>query len=98
MGTDLRIFKEDISSNSTGRMTKTLTEVATIYDSNLIDKLQTESNGYWNVSSECGAIFELPKEVIMKYKEDILKFDKTAQMDLVDDSFNSDYFHCELSF
>lgn len=98
MGMDLKIFKEDISFDKNSRTTRVLTEVFRITNRTLIDKLQEESMGFWNMSSECGAVFELPKRVIMNYKEDILKDDKAAYIALLENSTDEDYFYCDLSF
>lgn len=98
MGADLRIFKQYLINKENGRQLKVLSEVTTIYDSELIEKLQEEGRQAWSISDECGSIFEISTESLLKYKEDILKFDKTACMYLVDDSLENDYFRCELSY
>ena len=98
MGADLRIFKQYFINKENGRQLKVLSEVTTIYDSELIEKLQEEGIQAWSISDECGSIFEISPESLLKYKEDILKFDKTACMYLVDDSLEDDYFRCELSY
>ena len=98
MGADLIIFKQYFITKENGRQLKVLSEVTTIYDSELIEKLQEEGIQAWSISNECGAIFEISAESLLKYKEDILKFDKTACMYLVDDSLEDDYFKCELSY
>ena len=98
MGADLRIFKQYLINKENGRQLKVLSEVTTIYDSELIEKLQEEGKQAWSISGECGSIFEISTESLLKYKEDILKFDKTACMYLVDDSLEDDYFRCELSY
>lgn len=98
MGMDLKIFKEDISFDKSHRTTRVLTEVSRVTNRTLIDNLQKESRGFWNMSSECGAVFEIPKRVVMKYKEDILKDDKAAYIALVENSTDEDYFYCDLSF
>lgn len=98
MGADLRIFKQYLINKENGRQLKVLSEVTTIYDSELIEKLQEEGKQAWSISDECGSIFEISTESLLKYKEDILKFDKTACMYLVDDSLEDDYFRCELSY
>ena len=97
MGADLRIFKQYFITKENGRQLKVLSEVTTIYDSELIEKLQEEGKQAWSISDECGSIFEISSESLLKYKEDILKFDKTACIYLVDDSLEDDYFRCELS-
>lgn len=98
MGAGLRIFKQYLINKENGRQLKVLSEVTTIYDSELIEKLQEEGRQAWSISDECGSIFEISTEILLKYKEDILKFDKTACMYLVDDSLEDDYFRCELSY
>lgn len=98
MGADLRIFKQYLITKENGRQLKVLSEVTTIYDSELIEKLQAEGRKAWSIEDECGAIFEISTEDLLKYKEDILKFDKTACMYLVDNSLEDDYFRCELSY
>ena len=98
MGADLRIFKQYLINKENGRQLKVLSEVTTIYDSELIEKLQEEGRQAWSISDECGSIFEISTESLLKYKEDILKFDKTACMYLVDNSLEDDYFRCELSY
>ena len=98
MGADLRIFKQYLITKENGRQLKVLSEVTTIYDSELIEKLQEEGMQAWSISDECGSIFEISPESLLKYKEDILKFDKTACMYLVDNSLEDDYFRCELSY
>ena len=98
MGADLRIFKQYFINKENGRQLKVLSEVTTIYDSELIEKLQEEGRQAWSISDECGSIFEISTESLLKYKEDILKFDKTACMYLVDNSLEDDYFRCELSY
>ena len=98
MSADLRIFKQYFINKENGRQLKVLSEVTTIYDSELIEKLQEEGRQAWSISDECGSIFEISTESLLKYKEDILKFDKTACMYLVDDSLEDDYFRCELSY
>ena len=98
MGADLRIFKQYFITKENGRQLKVLSEVTTIYDSELIEKLQEEGKQAWSISDECGSIFEISTESLLKYKEDILKFDKTACIYLVDDSLEDDYFRCELSY
>ena len=42
MGADLRIFKQYLINKENGRQLKVLSEVTTIYDSELIEKLQEE--------------------------------------------------------
>ena len=98
MGADLRIFKQYLINKENGRQLKVLSEVTTIYDNELIEKLQEEGRQAWSISDECGSIFEISTESLLKYKEDILKFDKTACMYLVDNSLEDDYFRCELSY
>lgn len=98
MSADLRIFKQYFINKENGRQLKVLSEVTTIYDSELIEKLQEEGRQAWSISDECGSIFEISAESLLKYKEDILKFDKTACMYLVDNSLEDDYFRCELSY
>ena len=98
MSTDLRIFKQYLINKENGRQLKVLSEITTIYDSELIEKLQEEGMQAWSISGECGSIFEISAESLLKYKEDILKFDKTACMYIVDDSLEDDYFRCELSY
>lgn len=102
MGADLRIFKQYLINQENGRQLIVSSEIATIHNSKLIEKLQEEGKQAWSISDECGSIFEISTESLLKYKEDILKFDKTACVDLIDDSLNNspiDYcFRCELSY
>lgn len=98
MSADLRIFKQYLVTKENGRQLKVLSEVTTIYDSELIEKLRAEGIQAWSIEDECGSIFEISTEDLLKYKEDILKFDKTACMYLVDNSLEDDYFRCELSY
>ena len=98
MGADLRIFKQYLITKGNGKRLEILSEVTAIHDSELIEKLQEEGRQAWSISDECGSIFEISTESLLKYKEDILKFDKTACMYLADDSLEDDYFRCELSY
>ena len=96
MGTTLRIYEQNVTFfGENARMRKQLDEVACIWSSELIEKIQEKGEKNWHISSECGAEFELLGDEVLEFAEEIKKYDKDFNDKTID---IDEWYRCEVCY
>lgn len=96
MGTTLRIYEQNVTffgENSRKRLQ--FDEIACIWSSELIEKIQEKGEENWHISSECGAEFELLGDEVLEFAEEIKKYDKDFNDKTID---IDEWYRCEVSY
>ena len=96
MSSDLRIYEQSVTffgENSRRRLQ--YDEIACVWSSELIEKIQEKGRNNWYVSSECGAEFELLGDDVLEFAEEIKKYDKNFNDKIID---INEWYRCELSY
>ena len=96
MSSDLRIYEQSVTYfGENARTRKQFDEIACVWSSELIEKIQEKGRKNWYVSSECGAEFELLGDELLEFAEEIKKYDKNFN----DNAINiNEWYRCELSY
>lgn len=94
MGTDLKIYEQSISYVGY-RRNILYKEIATVWNNELIEKIQEKGQRNWYVSSECGSEFELLGSELLEFANEIKKYDNEFDITQV---CEDDYYRCEVSY
>ena len=96
MSIDLKIYEQSISYvGENSRMRKQFEEIACVWNSELIEKIQEKGQKNWYVSSECGAEFELLGDEVLEFADQIKKYDKDFKDNAID---INEWYRCEVSY